>query len=238
LPTITGVANAAGAQVGVSPGTYISIYGSNFAPANSEWIPWGNYVTNGQLPTSLAGVSVSIAGAPAYIEYVSPGQINVLAPSIGTGSTTVTVSTAAGTSHAFPVTSTAAQPAFFQWGSYAVATDPSYHWLVKNGTFGTPTAPAQPGDTIILWGTGFGATTPPAPAGQATPPNLYSVNGVTVSIGGQPATVLGAALSPGSAGLYQVAVIVPTGLANGDYPVIATVGGVSSPAGVKLTVQQ
>jgi len=238
LPTIAGVANAAGAQAGVSPGTYLSIYGSNFAPANSEWVPWSNYVTNGQLPTSLAGVSVSIGGTPAYIEYVSPGQINVLAPNIGTGSTTVTVSTAAGTSHAFPVTSTAVQPAFFEWGSYAVATDPSYHWLVKNGTFSTPTAPAQPGETIILWGTGFGATTPPAPVGQATPPNQYSVNGVTVSIGGQAATVLGTALSPGSAGLYQVAVTVPASLANGDYPVMATVAGVLSPAGVKLTVQQ
>jgi uncharacterized protein (TIGR03437 family) len=50
--------------------------------------------------------------------------------------------------------------------------------------------------------------------------------------------VQGTALSPGSAGLYQVAVTVPASLANGDYPVVATVAGVSSPAGVKLTVQQ
>jgi uncharacterized protein (TIGR03437 family) len=239
LPTITGVANAAGSQVGVSAGTYLSIYGSNFAPASSEWVPWSNYVASGRLPTSLAGVSVSIGGTPAYVEFVSPGQINALAPYVGTGSTTVTVTTPAGTSKAYGVASAAVQPAFFQWGTYAVATDAKYDWLVKNGTFpGTTTAPAQPGETIILWGTGFGATTPAAPSGQVTPPNMYEVSGVTVTIGGVQATNVVTALSPGSAGLYQVNLTVPSSLANGDYPVIATVNGVSSPAGVELTVQQ
>lgn len=238
LPTISGVANAAGAQIGVSPGTYISIYGSNFAPASSEWVPWSDYVTNGQLPTSLAGVSVSIGGQPAYVEFVSPGQINVLAPNIGTGSASVTVTTPAGTSKAFPVTSASVQPAFFEWGTYAVATDASYNLLAKNGTLNTPTVPAKPGETVILWGTGFGPTTPAAPSGQPTPSGSYTVSGVTVTVGGLPAQVLGAALSPGSAGLYQVNITLPASLANGDYPVVATAGGVQSPSGVKLTVQQ
>jgi mannan endo-1,4-beta-mannosidase len=238
LPTITGVANAAGSQVGVSAGTYLSIYGSNFAPASSEWVPWSNYVTNGQLPTSLAGVSVSIGGMPAYVEFVSPGQINVLAPNVGTGSTTVTVTTPAGISKAYAVTSAAVQPAFFQWGTYAVATDAGYNLLAKNGTLNTPTVPAKPGEIIILWGTGFGPTTPAAPSGQATPSGSYSVSGVGVTVGGLPAQVLETALSPGSAGLYQVNITLPASLANGDYPVVATVGGVQSPSGVELTVQQ
>jgi len=51
-------------------------------------------------------------------------------------------------------------------------------------------------------------------------------------------TASAAALSPGSAGLYQVVIQVPSSLANGDYPIVATVGGVQSPSGVKLTVQQ
>lgn len=59
-----------------------------------------------------------------------------------------------------------------------------------------------------------------------------------MTVGGLPAQVLGAALSPGSAGLYQVNITLPASLANGDYPVVATAGGVQSPSGVKLTVQQ
>jgi uncharacterized protein (TIGR03437 family) len=239
LPKISGVANAAGWQAGVSAGTYISIYGSNFAPSGSTPAVWSDYVSNGQLPTTLAGVSVSMGGSPAYVYYVSPAQINVLAPSVGTGSTSVTVTNAAGTSAAYNVQSAAVQPAFFEWGSYAVATDAHYHWLVKNGTFpGTTTAPAHPGDTIILWGTGFGATTPAAPSGQVTPANIYGVSGVTVTIGGVQATNVVTALSPGSAGLYQVNLTVPSNLANGDYSVIAAVNGVSSPTGVELTVQK
>jgi len=140
------------------------------------------------------------------------------------------------------MTAPAVQPAFFEWaGNYAIATDTSYDWLVKNGAFpGTTTAPAQPGEGIYLWGTGFGPTTPVAPAGQIIPSSTqyYSVNGVTVTIGGVPATVQWTLLSPGSAGLYQLYVTVPSSLPNGDYPIVATVNGVSSPSGVNLTVQQ
>lgn len=239
LPVIAGVGNSAGGQAGVSAGTYISIYGSNFAPTGWPATFWSDYVTNGQLPATLTGVTVSIGGQPAYLEYVSPTQINVLAPNVGTGSTSVTVTTPAGTSNAYSIASSQVQPAFFEWpGNYVVATDSNYDWLIKNGTFSTTTAPAKPGETVILWGTGFGATTPAAPAGQITPSNLYSVNGVVVTVGSVPVTASATALSPGSAGLYQVVIQVPSGLANGDYPIVATVGGVQSPAGVKLTVQQ
>ncbi|MGO9010306.1 MAG: IPT/TIG domain-containing protein [Bryobacteraceae bacterium] len=240
LPEIAGIANSAGGQEGVSAGTYISIYGSNFAPAGWPASSWYDYIVNGQLPTTLAGVSVSVGETPAYVYYVSPGQINVLAPSLGTGSTSVTVTTPAGTSVPYSTQSAAVQPAFFEWpGNYAVATDTSYDWLIKNGIFSTATAPAQPGESIYLWGTGFGATTPPAPTGQIIPSSTQAclVSGVTVTIGGTPATVQWTALSPGSAGLYQLYVTVPN-LPNGDYPIVATVNGASSPQGVNLTVQQ
>jgi len=51
----------------------------------------------------------------------------------------------------------AEQPAFFQWGNYAVATRQDFSLAVKNGTLpGTTTVRAKPGDVIILWGSGFG----------------------------------------------------------------------------------
>jgi uncharacterized protein (TIGR03437 family) len=57
-----------------------------------------------------------------------------------------------------------------------------------------------------------------------------------VTIGNVAATVYGAALAPGFAGLYQVAIQVPTSLANGVWPVQATIGGVSSPTTLMLAV--
>ena len=239
LPVINGVANSEGGQVGVSAGTYISIYGSHFAVNGSAAAIWSGYVTNGQLPTKLSGASVSVGGMPAYVEYVSPTQINILAPNIGTGNTSVTVTTPAGTSAPFSIQSAAVQPAFFVWpGNQAVATDTNYNWVVKNGTFGTTTAPAKPGEIVILWGTGFGPTTPAAPAGTVTPAQTYSVSNVSVALGSAQAQVIGTALSPGLAGVYQIAITIPAGLANGDYPIMATVGGVQTPTGIILSVQQ
>ena len=60
----------------------------------------------------------------------------------------------------------------------------------------------------------------------------------TVTIDNIPTLVYGAALAPGSVGLYQIAIQVPTTLANGTWPIQAMIGGVSSPAGTVLTVQQ
>jgi uncharacterized protein (TIGR03437 family) len=93
---------------------------------------------------------------------------------------------------------------------------------------------------IILWGTGFGPTIPAAPPGIAVPNSpTYSTSTLpTVTIDNFPATVYGAAFASGFAGLYQVAIQVPSSLGNGNWPVVATIGGVQSPAGVVLTVQQ
>ena len=102
------------------------------------------------------------------------------------------------------------------------------------------TVPAKPGDVIILWGTGFGPTSPVAPAGVVVPSDqTYATPTLpTVTINNIPATVYGAALASGYVGLYQVAIQVPTSLGNGDWPIVASIGGVSSPSGVLLNVQQ
>ncbi len=60
----------------------------------------------------------------------------------------------------------------------------------------------------------------------------------SVSIGNIPATVDGAALAPGSAGLYQIAIQVPGSLTDGDWPIQASIGGVASAAGAVLSVHQ
>ena len=66
----------------------------------------------------------------------------------------------------------------------------------------------------------------------------YAANPVTVTIGGAEATAYGAALTPGNAGLYQMAVQIPTTLADGDYSIVATVAGAKSLASTLITVQK
>ncbi len=232
-----GIVNGASFQPGIVPNSWFTIQGTNLSPVTDTW---ANSIVNGQLPTKLDGVSVSVGGKPAYIYYISSGQINALAPDVGTGSIQVTVTTPSGTSTAVATNSQTASPAFFLWANqYAVATRQDYSWAVKNGTFpGATTTPAKPGDVLILWGTGFGPTSPAAPVGVQVPATTtYLVNNVTVTIGNLPATVYGTALAPGFAGLYQVAIQVPSNAPDGDLPVVASVNGVSSPTGVTLTVQ-
>jgi uncharacterized protein (TIGR03437 family) len=170
---------------------------------------------------------------------VTSNQINVLTPSVPTGSDTVAVTTAAGTSTLFFTSIEPVEPAFFIWpGSQVVATHLDYSYAVKNGTFTLATVAAKPGETIILWGTGFGVTNPAAPDGQVVPPGAHTLSGVGVTVGGQPVTVLGAALASGLAGVYQIAIQLPASLANGDYTIVATVSGTQSISSVVMTVHQ
>ncbi len=232
------VQNGASYQEGIVPNSFMQIKGTNLA---STTVDWTNFIgANGELPTSINNVSVSVGGKPAYIAAISPGQINVLAPDVGLGPVQVTVTTLAGTSAAVTANSQQYGPAFFPWGSYAVATRPDFSIAVKNGTFPAATVPAKPGDTIILWGTGFGPTTPAAPVGVKVPfGTLFLTSSpVTVTLGNTPVQVFGAAaaLAAPYAGLYQVNIKIPDSMPDGDWPIVATINGVSSPATTLLTV--
>jgi uncharacterized protein (TIGR03437 family) len=228
--------NGASFQSGASPGSWITITGANLASTSRTWT--AAEIVNGVLPTQLDGIAVTINGKPAFVYYISPGQLNVQAPSdTAAGPVLVTVKGPSGTSATATAQLQFTQPAFFLWdGRYPVATRTDFSYVGPRGLFSDATStPAKPGDTVILWGTGFGPTSPGTPAGQVVS-GAPAVGGVTVTIGGQPAQVYGAALAPGSAGLYQIAIQVPASVPDGDQPVIAQVSGASSPAGVFLTV--
>ncbi|HWB86099.1 MAG TPA: IPT/TIG domain-containing protein [Bryobacteraceae bacterium] len=233
-PTLStnGVVSGASFKTGITSNSWVTIFGTNLASKTDDW---STAVVNGKLPTTLDGVSVTIGGKPAYVEFVSPTQISVLAPDVS-GNVSVTVTNAGGTSAVQTVTVSQYAPAFFLWpNNQVVATRQDYTYAVKNGTFsGVTTVAAKPGDVLILWGTGFGPSNPPAPSGVAVPTDQpYSAATMPqVTINSVSAMVFGAALAPGSAGLYQVAILVPNNLADGDWPLQATIGGVTSPIAV------
>ena len=72
-PAISAVLNAASYSAVVAPGCWVAVFGTNLAtaPLRAQAVP---------LPVTLGGVSVTVAGRPAPLLYVSAGQINVLIP--------------------------------------------------------------------------------------------------------------------------------------------------------------
>lgn len=231
------VVSGASLQAGFSSGGWMTIFGASLAPITADW---ADSVTDGDLPISLDGVSVTVDGQPAYLAYISPTQINAVAPEVNAGPVSVTVSGPNGASTRAMAVAYPVQPAFFQWGEYAVATHQDYSYAVENGTFSQSTVPAAPGEVIILWGTGFGPTTPAAPSGVVVPSGMpyQTASPVIVALGNTPVTVFNAALAPGFAALYQVAIQIPESLADGDYAVVATVSGAQSPSSALLTVRK
>jgi uncharacterized protein (TIGR03437 family) len=235
---ITSVVSGASFQAGIVANSWVTVLGHNLSPVTDTWT---NFIVDGRLPATLDGVTVTVAGKPAYLFYISPGQINLVAPDTGSESVQVVVKNGTGTSDAFTVEANQFGPAFFTWpGSQAVATRQDYSLAVKDGTFASATVAAKPGDVVILWGTGFGPTTPAAPTGVQIPSDqtYWTTTRPAVTINDVSATVFGAALAPGFAGLYQVAIQVPASMADGDWPVVASIGGVQSPAGIVLSIHQ
>src|SRR5450759_4972571 len=117
---VGGVVSGASFQPGIVPGSWLTIKGSNLSPVTDTW---DKAIVNGKLPTSLDGVSVSVGGKPAYVYFISPGQINGQAPDVGIGPVPVTVTTPTATSVAVTADVVAQSPAFFLWpGSPVVAT--------------------------------------------------------------------------------------------------------------------
>jgi uncharacterized protein (TIGR03437 family) len=233
---ITAVANGASFQPSFASATWVSIFGTNLSESARGWQA-GDFV-NGLLPTSLDGVSVTFDGLPAYVEYISPTQINVLAPDDAkVGPVQVQVTTAQGTSNSFPAQKQQFGPAFFTIGGYVAALHADYTIVGKAGLIaGVTTRPAKPGEVILLFATGFGPTNPRLPSAQLVTAPAVLANSVQITIGGvvvAPPAYAGLV----GAGLYQFNVTVPS-VANGDAAVVAQIGGVQTQTGALITIQE
>jgi uncharacterized protein (TIGR03118 family) len=231
----SGVVNSASLAPGAAPNTFLSIFGPNLASTSRTW-KTSDFV-NGALPTQLDGVSVTIDGKPAYVAYVSPTQINVLAPSDTTIAQVPVVVTNNGlTSAPANVQLASVAPAFFLFKGNAIAAFHGDDVTPVGATGVAPgSTPAQPGETIVLWCTGFGPTNPAYPDGQLIMMPYSLPTMPTVTFGGTSAVVAYAGLT--LAGVYQINVTVPATTPDGDIPVVAQIQGANSPSTAIITVQ-
>ena len=125
-------ASAFGQFASVAPGSWIEIYGSNLATSMRGWSSAD--FTGVNAPTSLDRTSVTIAGQAAFVDYISPGQVNVQVPNGGLGSQTVIVSNASGSSSAYPITVNAVQPGLLAAPSFNVGGKQYVAALFSAGT--------------------------------------------------------------------------------------------------------
>jgi uncharacterized protein (TIGR03437 family) len=244
----------------LAPNTFGSIFGTvgegggrllPEAPVND----WGDdFDENLNGPTSLNGVRVLVNGKEAFLSFVGRAeqisstfdQINFLAPDDeALGPVSLEVFVGQDRVGASMVNLGPLSPGLIAFPArdgvqYVVAVGGGDgKFLLPPGFFaGLDTRPAKSGEVIIMYGTGFGTTEPPMPAGRI--PSALSVitpaSEVVVRIGGLQAAVDFAGLAPCCAGLFQFNVHVPQ-LGNGNHAVTVERSGVSSQAGLSLLIQ-
>jgi uncharacterized protein (TIGR03437 family) len=204
-----GIVNGASFAPGttVAPGSIISVFGQNLASATAP-------ATALPLPTALGGASLSIGGRDVPLFFASAGQLNAQAPfELAAGTRQQAMVRAAGNvSVPETVVVVPAQPGIFladAQGQGAV--------FDGQGRLADRNAPAAPGDIVVLYATGLGAVDRAVGSGQASPATPPAVVQIPVAayVGGAPAVVHFAGLTPGFAGLYQVNLQIPAGVAPG-----------------------
>ncbi len=238
-PLIGSVVSASsyGGFLSVAPESFVEIYGSNLATDTRGWTSAD--FTGNEAPTSLDGVEVSIAGQKAFVNYIvaNPGQVNVELPSnIPTGAQQITVTNKNGTSAPFNVTVNATEPgllapASFKIGGkqYVVAfhSDNVTYVLPEGAIAGLPSRPAKPGETIVMYGNGFGPVTPNIPAGELAEGNSQLVASLEILFGETTGKLAYFGLSPGLVGVYQFDVVVPAIPNNDLVPLSFKLAGVA-----------
>lgn len=210
-PRLDRIVNAADGTQPVAPGGLISLFGSDLSPVSqsSRQVP---------LPTVLGESCLTVNGLPVPVMFVSPRQINAQLPFAVDGSTQLVLRTPGGASDAFNVTILPAAPSVFRNSVAGPETGIATVVRSSNGQVVTPSNPIHRGDTLTIYATGLGRTTPAVESGVPSPAEPLASALITpiVTIGGQPVEVEFAGLTPGEIGVYQINVrvndLVPLGL--------------------------
>jgi uncharacterized protein (TIGR03437 family) len=211
--TLPGLPNS-----GVAQGSLFIVFGQNMGPAKIV------QVSSFPLPTTagLAGTSVQITingtSVNAIMLYTLATQVAAVLPSstpVGTGTMTVTYN--GQTSAPAPITVVKST-----FGIFAVNQSGTGQAVLQNVNsatdrpFNSPTESAQPGQVMILWGTGLGPVTGNEAAGPL-PGDMPNLN-VHVWVDGKDAAIQYRGRSGCCTGDDQIVFVVPAGVEGCSLP--------------------
>ena len=232
-----GIVNASNYSAGpFAPNSVVSIFGSGLARsthalADSDMVKCETSAGL-CLPVEMNFVRVYVNGYQAPMLYVSDGQINFLIPgNLIPGPAVIQVLSGL-YGPEVTVTLVDAAPALFPMaGGYAIAAD-------ATGKLLTADAPAHPNDTVVIYVTGLGYTSPNP--GQGAIPNSAwpALATVKVALNGtalDPVRIKYAGVTPGSAGLYQINLVLPD--AGVDPEIVVSAGSTAGQGGLKLAMR-
>ena len=239
-----GIVNASNFTAGpFAPNSVISVFGaglarSTHALAAADLVACASSLAGLCLPTELNYVRVYVQDQPVPMLFVSDGQVNFLVSSTETaGPVKIRVVTEGITGPEIIVTLVDAAPALFPnpvAAGYAIAQD-------AKGNLLTADAPAHAGDTVVIYATGLGRTSPNPAVGEI--PNyaapMLALGSLKVTLNGtavDPSLIKYAGLTPGSAGLYQINIYLPGGTGN-DPEIGVTAGNLTAQTGLKLPLR-
>jgi uncharacterized protein (TIGR03437 family) len=232
VPTITRVSTAFGLNE-ISPNGWTAIQGKNLVPATTpaagtNWNSAASFA-QGQMPTSLNGVSVTVNGIPAYVNFYCSAatdpscptdQINILTPldSLIAGNTpsAIVVTNGSISSAPFIVDEEAATtPSFllFSPKGYVVGVHLDSSLMGPASLYPGYSTPAKAGETVILFAVGFGLPAGKVVQSAASQSGALAGKQITCNVGLRSAAVAAAIISPG---LAQLNVTIPPATPSGD----------------------
>jgi len=253
-PAITAVVNNATYQGSISPGTIVSIFGSNLGPETGPT----QYDDTGAYPTALVqgdDSGVKIGGIAAPLLYISPSRVDAIVPSglAGQSAADLILSRYNRSTDPFTVSLLDTSPGVYTADQSGSGQGAISNLLLAGGigpyrqtlssTPNSASNPAPKGSPISLFATGFGPWDPALPDGLislttgalSAPPALLMCGyfptcrrpaaPVSLTIGGKPATIFYASAAPYKPwSVLQVNAYVPDDVDSGPQPILLTVG--------------
>ncbi|HTW66089.1 MAG TPA: putative Ig domain-containing protein [Bryobacteraceae bacterium] len=213
----------------LSPGIIAQVYGSGLAASSTVTgiLP---------LPTLFNNTFAQVGAYQAPLYFLSSGQFNVQLPAEIAASQQVPIILSVNSALTLPVTLDIVPTTPGVLSLLDGPTPPSVqngaHIIAQHldGSLVNSNSPGKPGEYLVMYLVGLGATNPAVPSGQPAPASPLSNVTVapTVTVDSLPSNVLFAGLTPGFAGLYQIDFQVPTGAASGEDVVTVTQNGIAA----------
>jgi uncharacterized protein (TIGR03437 family) len=194
------------------------------------------------LPPQLGSTLVLVSGVQLPVLYVSENQVNVFIPyELAVNSPhQLIVQRANAISVPVPIAIFENQPAILATAGNGAGQGHIYR-ITNAGeqVLADAASPAKAGDTLVIYSVGLGPVNPSLKSGDPAPLSLEPITGTAaVTIGGVPAAVAFAGLTPGFSGLYQLNVTVPAGIAPGNQvPVTVSVNGRAGAGNIFMAIQ-